>query len=101
MDVWFDSGMPSLLTVMRPRSLRPSTLSEADQHRLVPIIAAHLVAMHGRVPIAGFSRMVHVDEKGRKMSKSIGNTLVPQKLTSTLAPTWCGSGSPPPTTPMK
>ena len=25
-----------------------------------------------------------VDEKGRKMSKSIGNTLVPQKLTSTL-----------------
>jgi isoleucyl-tRNA synthetase len=25
-----------------------------------------------------------VDEKGRKMSKSVGNTLVPQKLTSTL-----------------
>jgi len=43
------------------------------------------VAMHGRAPYRGvLTHGFTVDEKGRKMSKSIGNTLVPQKLTSTL-----------------
>jgi len=43
------------------------------------------VAMHGRAPYrAVLTHGFTVDEKGRKMSKSIGNTLVPQKLTSTL-----------------
>jgi len=50
--------------------------------------------------IVGFSRMgSRLDEKGRKMSKSIGNTLVPQKLTHPGRRRWFGSGSPPPTTP--
>jgi isoleucyl-tRNA synthetase len=41
--------------------------------------------MHGRAPYRGvLTHGFTVDEKGRKMSKSIGNTLVPQKLTSTL-----------------
>jgi isoleucyl-tRNA synthetase len=41
--------------------------------------------MHGRAPYRGvLTHGFTVDEKGRKMSKSIGNTLVPQKLTNTL-----------------
>ena len=41
--------------------------------------------MHGRAPYrAVLTHGFTVDEKGRKMSKSIGNILVPQKLTSTL-----------------
>jgi len=43
------------------------------------------VAMHGRAPYRGvLTHGFTVDEKGRKMSKSIGNTLVPQKLTNSL-----------------
>ena len=41
--------------------------------------------MHGRAPYRGvLTHGFTVDEKGRKMSKSVGNILVPQKLTSTL-----------------
>ena len=41
--------------------------------------------MHGRAPYrAVLTHGFTVDEKGRKMSKSLGNILVPQKLTSTL-----------------
>ena len=41
--------------------------------------------MHGRAPYRGvLTHGFTVDEKGRKMSKSVGNILAPQKLTSTL-----------------
>jgi isoleucyl-tRNA synthetase len=41
--------------------------------------------MHGHAPYRGvLTHGFTVDEKGRKMSKSIGNVLVPQKLTNTL-----------------
>jgi isoleucyl-tRNA synthetase len=41
--------------------------------------------MHGRAPYrAVLTHGFTVDEKGRKMSKSVGNTLVPAKLTTTL-----------------
>ncbi len=41
--------------------------------------------MHGRAPYRGvLTHGFTVDENGRKMSKSLGNILAPQKLTSTL-----------------
>ena len=71
-----------------PRSSAPSDLylEGSDQHRgWFHSSLLTSVAMHGRAPYRGvLTHGFTVDEKGRKMSKSIGNTLVPQKLTSTL-----------------
>src|SRR6266850_503592 len=89
MDVWFDSGMAHhCVTAMRPEITAPSDLylEGSDQHRgWFHSSLLTSVAMHGRAPYRGvLTHGFTVDEKGRKMSKSIGNTLVPQKLTSTL-----------------
>ena len=89
MDVWFDSGMAHhCVTAMRPEIVAPSDLylEGSDQHRgWFHSSLLTSVAMHGRAPYRGvLTHGFTVDEKGRKMSKSIGNTLVPQKLTSTL-----------------
>src|SRR5450631_3625276 len=89
MDVWFDSGMAHhCVTAMRPEIIAPSDLylEGSDQHRgWFHSSLLTSVAMHGRAPYRGvLTHGFTVDEKGRKMSKSIGNTLVPQKLTSTL-----------------
>ena len=90
MDVWFDSGV---VHHCRRRSCGPRSpcppicISEgSDQHRgWFHSSLLTSVAMHGRAPYRGvLTHGFTVDEKGRKMSKSIGNTLVPQKLTSTL-----------------
>ncbi len=89
MDVWFDSGVVHhALAQMRPEIGFPADLylEGSDQHRgwfHSSLLTA--VAMHGRAPYRGvLTHGFTVDEKGRKMSKSIGNTLVPQKLTNTL-----------------
>jgi isoleucyl-tRNA synthetase len=89
MDVWFDSGVVHhALSQMRPEISVPSDLylEGSDQHRgWFHSSLLTSVAMHGRAPYRGvLTHGFTVDEKGRKMSKSIGNTLVPQKLTSTL-----------------
>ena len=89
MDVWFDSGVVHhAVTQMRPEIVSPSDLylEGSDQHRgWFHSSLLTSVAMHGRAPYRGvLTHGFTVDEKGRKMSKSIGNTLVPQKLTSTL-----------------
>src|SRR6202048_4261893 len=89
MDVWFDSGcVHHCLAQMRPEITAPSDLylEGSDQHRgWFHSSLLTSVAMHGRAPYRGvLTHGFTVDEKGRKMSKSIGNTLVPQKLTSTL-----------------
>src|SRR5580692_8040954 len=89
MDVWFDSGMAHhCVTAMRPEIIAPSDLylEGSDQHRgWFHSSLLTSVAMHGRAPYRGvLTHGFTVDEKGRKMSKSIGNTLVPQKLTGTL-----------------
>jgi isoleucyl-tRNA synthetase len=89
MDVWFDSGVVHhAVTQMRPEIVAPSDLylEGSDQHRgWFHSSLLTSVAMHGRAPYRGvLTHGFTVDEKGRKMSKSIGNTLVPQKLTSTL-----------------
>jgi isoleucyl-tRNA synthetase len=89
MDVWFDSGVVHhCVSQMRPEITAPSDLylEGSDQHRgWFHSSLLTSVAMHGRAPYRGvLTHGFTVDEKGRKMSKSIGNTLVPQKLTSTL-----------------
>jgi isoleucyl-tRNA synthetase len=89
MDVWFDSGVVHhCLAQMRPEISSPADLylEGSDQHRgWFHSSLLTSVAMHGRAPYRGvLTHGFTVDEKGRKMSKSIGNTLVPQKLTNTL-----------------
>ncbi|HME38394.1 MAG TPA: isoleucine--tRNA ligase [Steroidobacteraceae bacterium] len=89
MDVWFDSGVVHhSLSQWRPEITVPADLylEGSDQHRgWFHSSLLTSVAMHGRAPYHGvLTHGFTVDEKGRKMSKSIGNTLVPQKLTSTL-----------------
>ena len=89
MDVWFDSGVVHhAVTQLRPEIVSPSDLylEGSDQHRgWFHSSLLTSVAMHGRAPYRGvLTHGFTVDEKGRKMSKSVGNTLVPQKLTSTL-----------------
>src|SRR6202166_4862975 len=89
MDVWFDSGVVHhCVSQIRPEITSPSDLylEGSDQHRgWFHSSLLTSVAMHGRAPYRGvLTHGFTVDEKGRKMSKSIGNTLVPQKLTSTL-----------------
>jgi len=89
MDVWFDSGVVHhAVTVLRPEIVAPSDLylEGSDQHRgWFHSSLLTSVAMHGRAPYRGvLTHGFTVDEAGRKMSKSVGNTLVPQKLTSSL-----------------
>jgi isoleucyl-tRNA synthetase len=89
MDVWFDSGVVHhCLAQMRPEITSPADLylEGSDQHRgWFHSSLLTSVAMHGRAPYRGvLTHGFTVDEKGRKMSKSVGNTLVPQKLTNTL-----------------
>src|SRR5450759_4239897 len=89
MDVWFDSGVAHhCVAQLRPEIAAPADLylEGSDQHRgWFHSSLLTSVAMHGRAPYRGvLTHGFTVDEKGRKMSKSIGNTLVPQKLTSTL-----------------
>jgi isoleucyl-tRNA synthetase len=89
MDVWFDSGVVHhAVTQLRPEIVAPSDLylEGSDQHRgWFHSSLLTSVAMHGRAPYRGvLTHGFTVDETGRKMSKSVGNTLVPQKLTGTL-----------------
>jgi isoleucyl-tRNA synthetase len=89
MDVWFDSGVVHhCLAQIRPEITAPADLylEGSDQHRgWFHSSLLTSVALHGRAPYrAVLTHGFTVDEKGRKMSKSVGNTLVPQKLTNTL-----------------
>jgi isoleucyl-tRNA synthetase len=89
MDVWFDSGVVHhAVSRLRSEIVVPSDLylEGSDQHRgWFHSSLLTSVAMHGRAPYRGvLTHGFTVDDKGRKMSKSIGNTLVPQKLTGTL-----------------
>ena len=89
MDVWFDSGVVHhCVSVIRPEITAPADLylEGSDQHRgWFHSSLLTSVAMHGRAPYRGvLTHGFTVDENGRKMSKSLGNILAPQKLTSTL-----------------
>ncbi|WP_075320091.1 isoleucine--tRNA ligase [Histophilus somni] len=86
LDVWFDSGSTYASVVeQRPEFNGKSTdmyLEGSDQHRgwfmssLMLSTATNNKAPYKQVLTHGFT----VDEKGRKMSKSLGNVIVPSEV---------------------
>ncbi len=89
MDVWMDSGMAHhCVAAARDEVGYPAQLylEGSDQHRgwfqssLLTSVAMHGTAPYEQVLTHGFT----VDENGRKMSKSLGNTIEPQKIVNNL-----------------
>jgi isoleucyl-tRNA synthetase len=89
LDVWFDSGVThSSVIDAREELSYPADLylEGSDQHRgwfqssLKTAIAINGTAPYKAVLTHGFT----VDENGRKMSKSIGNVVSPQKVINEL-----------------
>ena len=85
LDVWFDSGSTHTFTLEdRPDLKWPADvyLEGSDQHRgwfhssLLESCATRGRAPYDAVITHGFT----MDENGRKMSKSLGNTVVPQDV---------------------
>ena len=89
LDVWFDSGVTHAC-VLNHRSKLPFPadlyLEGSDQHRgwfqssLLTSAAMNGVAPYRKVLTHGFT----VDASGKKMSKSLGNVVSPQKIVDTL-----------------
>ncbi len=89
LDVWFDSGTTHLSVLdRRPELHFPAELylEGSDQHRgwfQSSLLAS--VAMRGVAPYKGL--LTHgftVDAQGRKMAKSLGNVVAPQKVINSL-----------------
>ena len=92
LDVWFDSGVTHFCVLdQRPQLARKAGdevmyLEGSDQHRgWFQSSLLTSTAMHGRAPYDevlthGFA----VDAQGRKMSKSLGNVVAPQKVVDSL-----------------
>ncbi len=89
LDVWFDSGTTHETVVGARADYRQTTdlyLEGSDQHRgwfmssLMTGVAINNVAPYKQVLTHGFT----VDEKGRKMSKSIGNVISPLDVCNNL-----------------
>ncbi len=90
MDVWLDSGVVHhCLPALRPDVIPFPVdiyLEGSDQHRgwfhssLLASVAGRGVAPYRQVLTHGFT----VDEKGRKMSKSLGNIVAPQQVMQSL-----------------
>jgi isoleucyl-tRNA synthetase len=89
LDVWFDSGTSWMHVLQQNENLTyPADiyLEGSDQHRgwfhssILTSVAINKHAPYRQVLTHGFT----VDQKGRKMSKSLGNIIAPQKLLKTL-----------------
>jgi len=91
LDVWFDSGVTHAGVLDSREELRGERvgtmyLEGSDQHRgWFHSALLTSVAMHGRAPYTtvlthGFT----VDPQGRKMSKSLGNVVAPQKVINAM-----------------
>jgi len=89
LDVWFDSGVSHACVLARRDYLsRPADLylEGSDQHRgwfqssLITSIASTGQAPYKSVLTHGFV----VDAQGKKMSKSMGNVVAPQKVVNNL-----------------
>jgi len=91
LDVWFDSGVThECVLAARPEDglIKPADLylEGSDQHRgwfqssLLTAIAMDGAAPYKQVLTHGFT----VDAQGKKMSKSLGNTVEPQKVNDSL-----------------
>ncbi len=91
LDVWFDSGATHQ-TVLRGSHKEQSAfpadlyLEGSDQHRgwfHSSLLTSSM--LNGRPPYkALLTHGFTVDENGKKMSKSLGNTMAPQKISDTL-----------------
>ena len=89
LDVWFDSGV-SHFAVLKARSelsdVADLYLEGSDQHRgwfqsaLISSVAISGKAPYKQVLTHGFT----VDKDGKKMSKSLGNVMSPQKVVNNL-----------------
>jgi len=89
MDVWFDSGSSHQgVLVERDDLQRPADLylEGSDQYRgWFNSSLTTAVAVTGKAPYKGvLSHGFVLDGEGRKMSKSIGNVIVPTKVTNQL-----------------
>jgi len=89
LDVWFDSGVSHRCVLDEREELRRPAdiyLEGSDQHRgwfqssLLTSVAMHGEAPYKQVLTHGFV----VDADGKKMSKSMGNVIAPQKVMNTL-----------------
>jgi len=85
LDVWFDSGVTHFTVIEQRDELSyPADLylEGSDQHRgwfqssLKTAVAMNGTAPYRQVLTHGF----YVDAEGRKMSKSLGNTVAPKKI---------------------
>ncbi|MBM7552833.1 isoleucine--tRNA ligase [Thalassobacillus pellis] len=89
MDVWFDSGSSHQSVLhQRPELQRPADLylEGSDQYRgWFNSSLSTSVAVTGKAPFKGIlSHGFALDGKGRKMSKSIGNVILPDKVIKQL-----------------
>ena len=88
LDVWFDSGVTHECVLLERGLGKPADLyiEGSDQHRgwfqssLLTGIAIDKAAPYRQCLTHGFT----VDDKGRKMSKSLGNGIEPQDIMKTL-----------------
>ncbi|MDP5040399.1 MAG: class I tRNA ligase family protein, partial [Paraglaciecola sp.] len=89
LDVWFDSGVTHYFVVDRRDDIPAMAdlyLEGSDQHRgwfmssLMTSVAAKGCAPYKQVLTHGFT----VDGEGKKMSKSLGNTVAPQHVINKL-----------------
>ncbi len=85
LDVWFDSGVSHAIVLNNWKDLRwPADmyLEGSDQHRgWFHSSLLESIGTRGRAPY--YSVLTHgfvVDSKGRKMSKSLGNVILPEKM---------------------
>ena len=85
LDVWFDSGTTHYAVLREREELTDPAdlyLEGSDQHRgWFQSSLLTSIAINNRAPYKGL--LTHgfvVDEKGRKMSKSIGNVITPQDI---------------------
>jgi isoleucyl-tRNA synthetase len=89
LDVWFDSGVTHASVLeRRPELAFPAELylEGSDQHRgWFHSSLLTSVALHGHAPYRGvLTHGFTVDAAGKKMSKSAGNVIAPQKVISQL-----------------
>lgn len=89
LDVWFDSGVTHFAVLAHNPALQwPADLylEGSDQHRgwfQSSLLTA--CAMEGKAPYkAVLTHGFTVDEHGRKMSKSLGNVIAPEKVINSL-----------------
>jgi isoleucyl-tRNA synthetase len=91
LDVWFDSGVVHYCVGEKRLGIGADGkadlyLEGSDQHRgWFQSSLLTSVAIRGKAPYKGvLTHGFTVDEQGRKMSKSVGNVVVPQKVIGSL-----------------